>query len=455
MNVEIAPSTITPLYRVRPGAAVTITFKLDGQAVCASAYQLLSATPLGATVRVREDIYHLLTNNSLDVELTIGDQTLKLADAVIEALGEEDHAHLIYISWENPPDKSRIQKDRPLRWPCDRQLAPLCVITNPYELYGQKCFKVENLSRVGLQLLTTQPPGLLIPGLRLPGVVQFPGLGPEPVTLELRWLRPNSSSAQQEFYLGARIIEAAPSYGASAGQYLFQHISGIAAAEVRSAGLLVPSVASGVTYEFAQSSEDYRDVLELRMKTYPWVQLSSQAIEPEEMGDIYDTRANILIARHQGKCVGSLRIVFHRPGDMLEMLEHVENAPVPDWFPQNEDLVEVTRICVDHNYRKGDLLLGMFKQVLLVMLQSNKWWLVGGSEEGLLPYYKALGAKVTGLEYQWARGGMTTAVSVLTINLADYLNQVDVSQAAWNLLAPDVIAFAQNHQIPIKPQPQP
>lgn len=450
MNSEIITHAFLPLARVRPGAPVTINFIRDDQPVCTSAHQLLNADSLGATVRLNEDDGRLLTNSLFDAELTIGNQTVKFSNAVATIVCEEDNSHLVHIAWEPSHNKSRVQQDRPPRWQCDKYLAPICVIDNPYELYGKKCFKVENLSRLGMGLITSQPLGLLVPGMRLQGALQFPGLGQETVTLELRWISPGSEGAEQEFCLGAKIIEAAPSYYACVGQYLFQYINEIGATEIRRAGLLVPSVSSGITYEFAQSSEDYREVLRLREETYRWSQLSPVALKLGEMGDAHDARANILIARHQGKCVGCLRIIFPGSNDVLEQAKHVT---IPDSFPSKTDIAEVTRICIDLHYRKGDLILGLMKQTLLTVLQNNRSWIVGCSEDQLLPYYQSLGAKLTDLKYQRKDGSITLDLTIILLNVVDYLNQVNVSQPSWNLLAPDVIAFANRNNLSFNNRP--
>ncbi len=233
MNAETTQCTIRPLARVRPGAEVAIHFSRDGHTVCASTYRLQSADAQGAIVRVGEDSDWFLTGSSFDLELVIGDQTMKFVNAQAKKLNEEGNAHLIHIAWETVPARGRTMEDRPPRWMCDEHLAPTCVIENPYELYGQKCFKVENLSGTGMRLVCGQPLGLLVPGMKLKAVLQFPGMEPETVALELRWVRPVNRSVSQ---VGAKLVEAASSFYASAGQYLFQYVRGTEVAEIRPRG---------------------------------------------------------------------------------------------------------------------------------------------------------------------------------------------------------------------------
>ncbi len=201
-----------------------------------------------------------------------------------------------------------------------------------------------------------------------------------------------------------------------------------------------------MSYEFAHSTEDYFEVLQLRKDNYRWAQASSPTLRLEELGDERDARANLLIARHRGKCVGSLRIIFPGPNDRLEQSEHVA---LPNSFPPKEDIAEVTRICIDPEYRKGDLMLGMLKQALLTVLQNNRSWIVGCAEDNLLPYYQAIGATGTDLKYQWQLGDVTHNLTVILFDIVDYLNQVGVSQAAWSLIAPDILTFASHNGIPI------
>ncbi|MEP7341028.1 MAG: GNAT family N-acyltransferase [Acidobacteriota bacterium] len=443
MNAETTQCTIRPLARVRPGAEVRIHFSRDGRTVCASTYRLQSADAQGATVCVSEGTDWFLTGGSFAVELAIGDQPLKFTNAEAQKLSGEGNAQLIRISWEAAPAGGRTMEDRPPRWMCDEHLAPACVIENPYELYGRKCFKVENFSRTGMRLISSQPMGLLVPGMKLKGGLQFPGMEPETVTLELRWIRPVNRSVSQ---VGVRLVEAAPSYYASAGQYLFQYVRGTNVAEIRRAGLLVPSVSSGLSYEFAHSAADYFEVLQLRKENYRWAQASLPTLRLEELGDEYDARANILIARHWGKCVGSLRIIFPGPNDPLEQSEHVT---LPGSFPPKEEIAEVTRICIDPEYRKGDLMLGMLKHALLTVLQNRRSWIAGCAEDNLLPYYQAIGATGTDLKYQRQLGDVTHNLTVILFNIVDYLNQAGVSQAAWNLIAPDILTFADRNGIPV------
>ncbi len=339
--------------------------------------------------------------------------------------------------------------ERGPRWQCSPYLSPSCVIHNHHELYGKVCLKVENLSKDGLGLVTDQPIGMLVSGMRLDGAVHFPGLGVEQVKLELRWIKQVSDGPFDVVRLGAKVIKSSPSYLPCVGQYLFQHVREAAITDIWQAGILIQSVASGVIYNFVQSEEDYREVLELRKETYPWVRLSNQKIRLEELGDVYDTRAKILYARHHGKSVGSLRLVFHDGDDCLEMLEHVDSKLITEDFPSKESLVEVTRICICPDFRKGDLMLGMLKMAIVTMLQHGREWMVGGSEAGLLPFYKALGAKATNLKYQWNRGGISTEVTVIIFNVRDFLNGIDVNHTIWELMAPDIITFARNNDIPI------
>ncbi len=435
---------ITPLARVRPGAAVALKLIVNGDTVSPHQYQLLRIDPRGATVRVSEEACQILTGVSFDVELTIGDQNIRLADVTgIHLVGEEG-ADLLYLCWAAQSGREHEEEEQPARWQCDKHVFPTCVVDNPYELYGKLCFRVESLSRNELCLLSGKSPGLLVPGMKLNGQLQFPGLGQEAVTLELQWVRPGIG---REFHLGARIVEASPNYHACAGQYVFQYVDGANVPKIKGAGLSVPSIAGGVCYDFAQSTEDYRDVLKLRKETYRWAQLTSHDLKLEDLGDEYDARANILIARHQGKCVGSLRIVFPGPNDHPQQAEYIT---LPDFFPPNEQIAEVTRICIDPNYRKGDLILGMLKLTILTVLQSGRSWVLGGAEDAMLPFYQqSFGAKVIGPKFEWKPGGVTHEINVFIVNLLDYLNQAGVSQAAWNLIAPDVISFAQRNNIAV------
>ncbi len=432
---------------VRPGATVTLDVLFNGQPLDAGACRLHSLSPDGAVLAMSEDIYDAIDGEALDMRLTIGDQMLTYTQREPTHLCQVNGSHLIRLPWESSPAATQVERGP--RWQCSSYLSPSCVVSNPYELYGKVCLKVENLSKDGLGLVTDQTVGLLAPGMKLDCTMLFPGLSEEPVKLELRWIKQVSDGPVNVVRLGAKLIKSSPSYLPCVGQYLFQHVREAAVIDIWQAGILIQSVASGVTYDFVRSGDDYREVLELRRATYYWAQVLAQNARPEEMGDEYDAKAKILIARHRGKCIGSLRMIFPVPDDRIEQTEYVT---IPDDFPRNEDIVEVTRICIDPDYRKGDLMLGMLKQMMLVMLQTGRYWMTGSTEERLLPYYQSLGAKATNLKYSKIFGSTLTNLTVLLLDIRDFLNQVGVRRAIWELMAPDIISFARRNEIPIQLQ---
>ena len=113
------------------------------------------------------------------------------------------------------------------------------------------------------------------------------------------------------------------------------------------------------------------------------------------MVDEYDNRSIIVIAKHHGKIVASLRLIISSKD---QRLEHEHSLVLPSNFPCRSNTIEITRVCTHPDYRHGDLLEGLFRTSFIAMTHG-RFWILGSSTDELLPIYEKMGFRKSKIRF--------------------------------------------------------
>jgi predicted GNAT family N-acyltransferase len=157
------------------------------------------------------------------------------------------------------------------------------------------------------------------------------------------------------------------------------------------------SVAAAAEYKYVKTADEYRKVLDLRKLAYSGVGKVDKDANPEVMGDIYDTKSRILMASINGRVVGSHRITFHGPG---EKNEYEEFVTLPPNFPDRNEVLVLSRICTDPEFRGSGLFYGLFRRCISAAIEYKRRYILGGCTANLLPLYKKIGFKEQGIFFE-------------------------------------------------------
>jgi predicted GNAT family N-acyltransferase len=158
----------------------------------------------------------------------------------------------------------------------------------------------------------------------------------------------------------------------------------------------VQSASPAVDFQFARTDEDYRKVLLLRQKAYTAAGKVSPGTALEELADIYDARARLVMGVFQDRVVCTCRLVYNEFEDRMEQEAYV------DWpldQPRRDDIVEIMRACTDPEFRGSDLLLMMFRFVALSVVQSKRRYIVLSATEDMRKLYDNIGFSYVGVSY--------------------------------------------------------
>ncbi len=393
--------------------------------------ELWAISPLGCEITF--DDPRLDAGNIMKIQIQTGDQKMQFDDSLVVVATEKGNRRRYGVRWTIPSENRTEQERTSRRWLCGLEFAPTISCPNPLKYNDLMLMKVLDVSKNGLRLVTSLRNRFLFPKLKLQATVNFPMTGIALISMEIIWTSPIEIDGKTNLSLGVKITDPNPRLLSLIGEYISQFGPETDAVPktIREAGLIVPSVTKGIEFRYVRSNDEFQQVLRLRYECYH----KKEPTNPEqarEMGDALDTRSRILIGVKGNRIVASARVTFHQSDDALEQAEKVD---LPEDFPRNDELVEMTRVCIHPDHRAADLLLSLVSQAFIVAVQSGKKWLVGSSPENLVAVYKRFGAIVREdltYEHELIPG---TKAYVIMYELDKLLLGIGISPFYWNILS--------------------
>jgi len=220
------------------------------------------------------------------------------------------------------------------------------------------------------------------------------------------------------------------------GQYLLQFTNAENLTDLRSAGFLPMSIAKGTDFFFLKSEEDYEEVLRLRKLAH----LHSGTVDPElsrlDMGDRFDLNSRIVVGKHKGKIIASIRVHFNV---LEEPMEHEQHIDWPANLPRRDQIVELSRACTHPDFRSNDLLASLLRFMSTTCLQPQRPWILISTIEDLKDFYVKVGLPDTGISYTHPQFRGTQYM--LLGNAYDMLLGRSSHPIYWNVVWRDVFDY--------------
>ncbi|MEK7690857.1 MAG: GNAT family N-acyltransferase, partial [Bdellovibrionota bacterium] len=292
--------------------------------------------------------------SKVGIHLNLGGVPCQFDGVSVGRRGVEAGRTILGIRWNESVDASRLDGDERRsreRWICGPEFAPTGMASNPARFNDFIYFRVRDVSAGGMQILLSLRNKFVVPGMVFDATISFPMLGQIRARFKVRHTRVTSEAGKDYLAAGVSMVETSQAYLATVGQFLMQFGADVSPVKLREQGFLPLSVVSGVDFSFVRTAAEYQEVLQLRLGAYASAGKVKSDRKPEQMGDEFDSRARILIGRHRGKVVASMRLMYHSSDDQLE---HEQFVALPDDFPAREEAVEITRVCTDPEYRGSD-----------------------------------------------------------------------------------------------------
>lgn len=170
--------------------------------------------------------------------------------------------------------------------------------------------------------------------------------------------------------------------------------AGASSQDLTAYGLPSPRLSEEVVYRRAQSHE-LGQILHLRTQAY---RHAGKYSGDGTLTDAFDADAIHLCAFFRGIPVAAIRLMIHPPGAMLEEEQFFKwTSELPD----RSDVIEISRACVHPDFQRCKVLEGLFRRVVIEVLQSRRNWVLGTATDRLLPMYQRLGCQATSIRFRY------------------------------------------------------
>ncbi len=290
-----------------------------------------------------------------------------------------------------------------------------------------------------MRLITSLRNKFLVKGMTLDCVASFPFISQLPLKMAIENVRLTTENGKDFLSVGVSLKKLNHQERQIIGQYLVQFGEGVALQDLRRQDLAPRSIAPSLEFSFVKSLEDYREVLDLRLRAYRAAQKIPDCFTADDMADIFDTRSRVVIGKYRGKVIATAALVFNEYYDRMEIEDGVE---WPSNLPRRDEMVEIIRACTDPSFRGSDLLIAMFQFMAVAVMQSKRPYVVCGCTHDMIGLYAGIGMDRQDLEYCHSKLG-DAPHTVMLGDVRRAMNGTSVNPIFWNA----VWAPATNYMI--------
>jgi predicted GNAT family N-acyltransferase len=323
------------------------------------------------------------------------------------------------------------------RWICNAKYDPVCIAANPARFNDFVYFRVRDISRSGLRLVTSLRNKFLLPGMHLDLQVSLPLTAQIAVRVTISRVRLTTEDGKDLLELGVTLGKLTRAQRESIGQYLVQFSNAGSLETIKSDGFIARSLSRGIEYEFIKSEQDYRSVLALRLLANRIAEKIPSSYALEDMADIYDIRSRIIAGKYRGQIVGTIRVTFF---DTNDQLEHSRFMELPPDFPKSHEILECSRAATHPDFRGSDLWLTLLQHIAILALLAKREWVLISTTAELVDMYSKMGFKDTGLRYEHDLYPGVIQHTLL-INVPRTVMGEGVGPIYWNVIWRDVSAY--------------
>ncbi len=427
---------------VRPGDPVAARARLSsarGQPDVPA--QIWRLSPLGVEIVRPPALASVESGARIDLSLRIGQDRATFTGLEIASVHQERGRTLLAARWRDADEArgDRARRRLGARWSCQADYLPTGIAPGAVRYADFVHFRIAEISKTGMQLLTSLRNKFLVPGTTLDATVAFPTLEQVKIAFRVVQARVVQDDSKEALLLGVTWETQGGRAAEVIGQYLLQFGPGASPEQLRAEGFRVRSTSLAFDFGSVRTEEEYGEVLALRRTAYIHAKKVSPDATPEQMGDEFDARSRIVTARYRGRLIGSTRVVFARTEN--DRLKHDDYVELPDWLPPRTEIIESSKTCTHPDFRGSDLFYSLLKHMALVTFQARRRWLLMSCTDGLRPLYKKLGCKDVGVTYVHPTMGIKHHVMI-----GDVLSMLvgGMNPIAWNLaIGPELWRYAK------------
>ena len=402
--------------------------------------QIWRISPFGVELVRSPALARASAGDRIDLALQIGVDRARFTSLEIASVHEERGRTLLAARWSDA-DEMRGDRERRrigARWRCQQDYLPTGIAPCGVRYADFVHFRISEISRGGMQILTSMRNKFLVPGTTLDATCSFPTLEHVKISFRVVRARAVEDGGKQALSLGVTWEAQGARAAEIIGQYVLQFGPGASPEQLRAEGLRVRSTSRAFDFGSVRNEDEYREVLALRRLAYVHAGKASPDTADEKMGDDFDRHSRIITARYRGRLVGSIRVTF--PRTETDRLKHEDYCELPASLPPRTEIVEMSKACTHPEFRGSDLFYSIIKHGGLVAIQSRRRYILMSCTDQLYPIYMKLGFQDLGVSYVHATMGLRHRVLLgeVAAMVAGRMNPI-----MWNVaIGPELWAFA-------------
>lgn len=372
------------------------------------------------------------TGDMVEVEVSVGRTIARFEGVAVKPKLSRSERRILGIRFTDRKSSSLTDGDRRTgsRWVCNTQYDPIGIAPNPAQFNDFIYFKIRDISKSGIRAITSLRNKFIIPGMELNLQISFPMTSHVAIPARVTRLGITAEGGKDYLDVGLKFNELSRRQREVIGQYLVQFSNAESLKAIRNDGFFPLSLTKGIDYQFIKSEEDFRRVLELRLRANREAGKVPERYTAEDMADIFDTRSRIIVGKYRNEVVGTIRLTFFEAN---ERLEHENYLTFPGDFPKSHQILECSRAATSPEFRGSDLWTTLMQHIAIVALLAKREWVLISTTPDLVPMYKKIGFKDTGQTYEHELYPGQTQV-VLLINVPEAVMGVNVGPIYWNVI---------------------
>lgn len=419
---------------VRPGDPITARVRVAGGPSSEGAAPVWRISPLGVELVRTAPLATVSLGDAVDVRVRVGTSESRFTGLRVAAIRSDRGRELVALRWREPiedePEPAPEEKRLGSRFACEREWLPTGVTPSAARYDDQVHFRIVDISRSGMQLLTSLRNKFLIPGVEFTGTCTFPTIGQAEIAFRVVHVRVASHGAKRYLAVGVTWSLIDPHARELIGQYLLQFGPVASVQRLRETGFHVRSSSRAFDFGAIRSEDEYREVLALRRLAYVAAGKTGSAARDEDMADALDAHSRILVAKYRGRIVAAVRLLFPPAPDAR--LKHEDYVALPRGTPQRDQIVELSKFCTHPEFRGSDLFYTLVKHCALTVLQSGRRFAVMSCTDELVAPYARVGFRKLGAAY--VHPTMKLEHHLMMAEVASVVSGKHVNPVVWNLM---------------------
>lgn len=361
--------------------------------------ELYSYSPFG--IEFVNSELKLNQGDAIDVKIKMVNDETDFSGLVVNSVHENENLKLAGVRTfiKDKPNETYLGSERRehRRWSCSEDFLPTGTAPNPVRYNDYILFRVDDISSSGMKLITSMRNKFIGMGQRLETTLSMPYVGTVRADIRVKHVNTTFYRGKEFMVLGVEFVKKDPILLRSLGEYLLNFAKEVTVKSLNIEGFGLKSVSKWLDFSYVKTEEEYKEVLELRYNAYKEANKISVDDSVNKMSDDYDKNAKILIAKHNGKVVGSMRLIFPSSKNEMELQKSID---YPKNFPEIINTVETSRFCTNSDFRGIDIAYGLVSHMVLATITNNRRYLyTAATDKSWLKICKKLGWKLTKIDF--------------------------------------------------------